>query len=86
LYLKGERIPKQSQIYRLAEVLKTNPSYLLGLSNDIYIPIISPQNSLVNDKETEMKRAIINEITEIISYQDLDNLKTILGIIKAVAK
>lgn len=31
LYLKGERVPKTEQIYRLAEALKTTPEYLLGL-------------------------------------------------------
>lgn len=83
-YLKGDRFPKPAQCYRMAEYLNVSPAYLLGLTDQMYEPVIKPNNSL--DGRDEEKQTILDEIMSICSFESTDNLKTILSVVKAMAK
>ena len=86
LYLKGERVPKTEQIHRLAHALNTNPAYLLGLTDQIYIPTTKPLNSLTDDPEKEMKRALCLELEEIASYLSNENIQVLITIARTLSK
>lgn len=83
-YLKGDRFPKPAQCYRIAEALNVSPAYLLGLTDQIYEPIVKPSNSLTGGDDK--KKALLDEIMSVCSFEDIDNLKTILSVVKAMAK
>lgn len=84
LYLRDKRFPKPAQCYRIAEYLNVSPAYLLGLTDQIYAPIVKPANTI--EGVDEEKQALMNEIMSVCSFESKDNLKTILSVIKAMAK
>ena len=83
-YLKGDRFPKPAQCYRIADYLNVSPAYLLGLTDQIYAPIIKPSNSLTGGDDE--KKALLDEIMSVCSFEKAENLKTILSVVKAMAK
>ena len=86
LYLQGARNPKTSQIYKLAQALSVAPSYLLGLTDQMFVPDIKPTISLYHNEEDEMRKALLDELLSICSYEETDNLKTILNVVKTLAR
>lgn len=70
LYLKGERVPKTEQIYRLAEALKTTPEYLLGLEEIKQTPTTQIEFVFV----ALTKNHTQDELVKLIDY-----LKTYVG-------
>ena len=86
LYLSGKRTPKLPTINKIAVFLNVEPSFLLGLTDQMFIPTIKPIISLYPNEEDDIRKALLDEITSICSFEDTDNLKTILNVIKTLAK
>ena len=84
LYLRDKRFPKPAQCYRIADYLNVSPAYLLGLTDQIYVPTIKPTNSLTGGDDE--KKALLDEIMSVCSFESTNNLKTILSVVKAMAK
>ena len=83
LYLQGKRTPKTEQIYRMASALEISVSYLLGLTNSIIDPVIRPLNTLGEKSEKEI---VIDEITANLTWLDIDTLKNLNAMVKAITK
>ena len=92
-YLKGDYMPKQEIIIKLADYLEVNLLWLLGLSSNVSIQSrqLSPVNACKavgiepNEKDV-MRQTLIDDITAIASRQDLETLKTMYGVIKTLSK
>ena len=74
--------PKQSTIFKFADYLQVNRAFLLGLSSNIVVWDIE-KGERENETESEL---ILADINNICSKQDLDTLKSIYSVIKALAK
>ena len=83
-YLKGDFIPKQNIIIKIAHYLNVSPSYLLGLSDQMVVPIIQPTNTI--DGSKSQKSIIIDEIMANCTWLDLETLKNISAMIETLAK
>ena len=86
LYLKGERIPKTEQIYRLAMALEISPSYLFGESDQLIVPVINYGGMSDLSGNKTIKRTLIDEIISACSNLDVDTLKTVREMVKALVK
>lgn len=86
LYLKGERIPKTEQIYRLALALEVSPSYLFGESDQLVIPIINYGGMEDFSGTKTIKRTLLDEIMSACSNLDIETLKTVREMVKALVK
>ena len=85
LYLSGKRpMPKLKTIRKIAEYLNVSPSYLLGLSDQMVVPIIQPTNTV--DGSKSQKSIIIDEIMANCTWLDLETLKNISAMIETLAK
>lgn len=73
-YTKGEYKASNTNLVKLSNALKVNPGWLLGLSIDM--ESTTPQKN--ND--------LIDEIVELINYQDKETLEKILSMIKLMIK
>lgn len=85
-YLSGKRKPKTEQVVKIAKYLRVAPAFLLGLTDEVFIPIIQPLNSLSNNPNYEQKKALLSELNEILSQQDIEHLKTMLSVIRTLSK
>ena len=84
LYLKGDRLPKTEQVYRIAEALEVSPSYLLGIDDSM---LTKHTKVVVNfDKEKAIREFYIDEITANLTWLDDETLKTINQMVKALRK
>ena len=85
-YLNGKRVPRMDRTIEIANYLNVSPYYLLGLADNMVVAEQKVLNSLVYDEEAEMKLALVHEITSLLTFEDLDTLKTILPVVKALCK
>ena len=73
--------PKQSTIYKIADYLQINRAFLLGISDNIVVWDLD--KGRINESE---KDVILADINNICARQDINNLKSIYNVIKALAK
>ena len=73
--------PKQTTIYNIADYLQVNRAFLLGISNNIVVWDI--EKGRVNENEHDI---ILADINNICSKQDLETLRNIYSVVKALAK
>jgi transcriptional regulator with XRE-family HTH domain len=92
-YIKGDFMPKQDIIIRLANYLDVNVLWLLGIvdnmsvqSREISTIAINKAVGLEPTKDELLKQTLIDDITAIASRQDLDTLRTIYNIVKSISK
>ena len=92
-YIKGDFMPKQDIIIRLANYLDVNVLWLLGIvdnmsvqSREINTIAINKAVGLEPTKDELLKQTLIDDITAIASRQDLDTLRTIYNIVKSISK
>lgn len=86
-YINGKLpMPSIKIVIKWADYLNVAPTYLMGLTNDLYIPTIKPNNSLTENKEMKIKQALLSELNEILSKQEISKLRTILNIIKEITQ
>lgn len=92
-YIKGDFMPKQDIIIRLANYLDVNVLWLLGVvdnmsvqSREISTIAINKAVGLEPTKDELLKQTLIDDITAIASRQDLDTLRTIYNIVKSISK
>lgn len=79
-------VPTFRIVSKFAKSLNVSPSYLLGLDDTIFVPSVIPTNSLTNDPNSLMKRALLNELNEIATKQDIEKLKMILEVVRTLTK
>lgn len=87
-YLNGKMIPKQSQILKIADYLQVLPTYLMGLTDQMTV-YEGKQFVALNEEQQEevvLIREIISEIQAICSYEDVENLKVILDVVRTLAR
>lgn len=83
-YLKGDCMPKQATIMKIANYLEVSPSYLLGLDSNM---LFNTNNVIVNlGKDKTNREMMIDEITANLTWLDDDTLKTINQMVKALRK
>ena len=82
-YLNNQSQPSQLKVAILADYLKVNASYLVGLSDDLIVPNIKVNQTL---DRISKKENMIKEIDEIISWQDEETVETLLRIAKSLDK
>lgn len=73
--------PKQSTIYKIADYLEINRAFLLGISDNLIVWDI--EKGKVSETEEEI---ILADINNICSKQDIETLKNIYNVVKALAK
>lgn len=87
-YLKGDFVPKQDIIVRIANYLNVLPTYLMGLTDQMTVYEGKQFVSLTEEGQEEviLIKEIISEIQAICSYEDVENLKVILNVVKTLAR
>ena len=79
-YMHGVRVPKRQTIEKFANYLNVNPLYLMGLSNDIVAQTIR----VVPDEDLDARKELTNELINISSECDLDSLKQLIKLARAL--
>lgn len=74
-YLKGITEAGNDKLYILSTCLKVNPSWLMGYDTD-------PNDIIPQQKNNDL----IDEIVELINYQDKETLEKILSMVKLMIK
>lgn len=80
-YLKGRFEAKQKNVYLIAKYLEINPSYLLGLSDDM---IFKNEDYISDNKQNETNKLLLEEINSVCSKMDEEKLRAILIIVKSM--
>jgi len=88
-FISGQRpMPKLPTIQKIADYLDVLPTYLMGLDDNMCV-YTTKQLVALNEKENEeliLKKQLISEIQSICSYEEIDNLKIILNVVKTLAR
>ena len=88
-FLSGQRpMPKLPTIQKFADYLQVLPTYLMGLTDQMTVYEGKQFVALTDEAKEEviLIKEIISEIQAICSYEDVENLKVILNVVKTLAR
>ena len=80
-YLKGDWLPKQNIITKIAEYLEVSPAYLLGITDDMFY---EPTLSKVIKNNVNVQ--LLNEIEKYLLALDEKTLRMVCEMVKALVK
>ena len=86
LYLSGKRQPKIETISKFANYLNVDIGFLLGFQDNLSGKEGKLTNALMPTKEEIIRNELLREIRVICSYEDNETLRTILSVVKTLAK
>ncbi len=85
-YLKNEWKPKLEKIVEIANYLNVDVGFLLGMQDNLCGKEGKLTNSIMPSKDEIIRNELLREIRVICSYEDTETLKTILSVVKTLAK
>ena len=83
LYLKGERIPKTDQIFRIALALDVDALYLLGQSDSMIKRYYKVHQHIVEPTEEEL---LLDELRANITWLTVEEMRMLNEMVKTLVK
>ena len=89
MYISGKRpMPKLPTIQKIANYLDVLPTFLMGLTDQMVAFEGKQLIGLTEEQRQEVIiiKELISEIQAICSYEDVENLKVILNVVRTLAR